>query len=189
MTFERHLAADRLLLLGHEDGAHAPLADLLEELVGADHRARALGQWPRQGQRSGRPGRFDFHGLYRPRDSPLGIVFEPGTFDGAIGDVQRVEGWGCFQEAAGLIQGSEQGVDLAAEVGIATAGALEVRGAIPGRGDLRGLVEDRFHAVPFASHGTGLHRHVVDPEGIATRRPELCHDSRAFFKRTCRRRV
>ena len=32
---------DRLGLLGHVDGAHAPLADRLQQLVGADDRARA----------------------------------------------------------------------------------------------------------------------------------------------------
>ena len=32
-----HRAADRLGLLGHVDDAHAPLADLLQQLVGADH--------------------------------------------------------------------------------------------------------------------------------------------------------
>ena len=36
-----HLAADGLGLLGHVDDAHAPLADLLQQLVGADRRARA----------------------------------------------------------------------------------------------------------------------------------------------------
>ena len=36
MIFKRNAAADRLGLLGHVDGAHAPLADLLEQLVGAD---------------------------------------------------------------------------------------------------------------------------------------------------------
>ena len=36
---ERHAAADRLLLLGHVDDAHAPFADLLQQLVGADLRA------------------------------------------------------------------------------------------------------------------------------------------------------
>ncbi len=39
---QRDAAADRLELLGHEDGAHAPFADLLEELVGADDCAEAL---------------------------------------------------------------------------------------------------------------------------------------------------
>ena len=37
---ERHLAPDRLLLLGHVDDAHAALADLLQQPVGADPRAR-----------------------------------------------------------------------------------------------------------------------------------------------------
>ena len=31
-----HLAADRLFLLGHKDDPHAPFADLLAKLVGAD---------------------------------------------------------------------------------------------------------------------------------------------------------
>ena len=37
-----HLAAHGLRLLGHVDDAHAPLADLLHQLVGADDRARAF---------------------------------------------------------------------------------------------------------------------------------------------------
>ncbi len=37
---EGDLALDRLGLLGHEDGAHAAFADLLQQLVGADRRAR-----------------------------------------------------------------------------------------------------------------------------------------------------
>ena len=36
---QRHLALDRLRLLGHEHDAQAPFADLLQELVGADDRA------------------------------------------------------------------------------------------------------------------------------------------------------
>ena len=39
-----HLAADGLRLLGHVDDAHAPLADLLQQLVGADDRAGPLGR-------------------------------------------------------------------------------------------------------------------------------------------------
>ncbi len=38
-----HLAANRVLLLGDEDQAKSPLADLLHEFVGADHGAGALG--------------------------------------------------------------------------------------------------------------------------------------------------
>ncbi len=41
---ERDLATDGLLLLGHVDDAHAALADLLEQLVGTDPRARPFGQ-------------------------------------------------------------------------------------------------------------------------------------------------
>ena len=42
---EGDLAADRLCLLGHVDDAHAAFADLLEQLVGADERAGAFGDW------------------------------------------------------------------------------------------------------------------------------------------------
>ena len=40
---QRHPAADRVRLLGHEDDAHAAFADLLQQLVGADDRAGAFG--------------------------------------------------------------------------------------------------------------------------------------------------
>ncbi len=40
---ERHAAADRFFLLGEVDDTHAPLADLLAELVGADLRSWAFG--------------------------------------------------------------------------------------------------------------------------------------------------
>ena len=40
---EGHLAADRLLLLGHEHQAEAPLADLFQQLVGTDDRAGTFG--------------------------------------------------------------------------------------------------------------------------------------------------
>ena len=43
---QRDRALDRLGLLGHEHDAHAAFADLLQQLVGADDRARALGDWP-----------------------------------------------------------------------------------------------------------------------------------------------
>ena len=39
---QRHRAPDRYLLLGHEHDAHAPLADLLEQLVRPDPSARPL---------------------------------------------------------------------------------------------------------------------------------------------------
>src|SRR5262249_41273635 len=42
---QRHLAAEGLLLLGQEDDPKAALADRLQQLVRADHRARALDKW------------------------------------------------------------------------------------------------------------------------------------------------
>ena len=53
---ERHLAADGLLLLGDEDQAHTPLADLLHQLVRADDGTGTLIQ---PGRRSGDDGRFE----------------------------------------------------------------------------------------------------------------------------------
>ena len=44
MTLSGYLALDWLRLLGHVDGAHAALADLLQQLVGADHRAGDCGR-------------------------------------------------------------------------------------------------------------------------------------------------
>ena len=46
-------AADGPVLLGHEDGAHAALADLLEQLVRADPAAGALGDRPGGRRRRG----------------------------------------------------------------------------------------------------------------------------------------
>jgi len=40
---QRHPTADGVRLLGHEDDAHAPLADLFEQLVRPDDRAGMLG--------------------------------------------------------------------------------------------------------------------------------------------------
>ena len=40
--FERHLAADRLGLLGHEHNAKSPFADLLQQFIRTDHHAGPL---------------------------------------------------------------------------------------------------------------------------------------------------
>jgi hypothetical protein len=53
---EGDLAADGVLLLGHVDDAHAALADLLEQLVRPDPRARALRRPRRAGRVQGRSG-------------------------------------------------------------------------------------------------------------------------------------
>ena len=47
MTFRATLRRTGCGLLGHVDGAHAPLADLLQQLVRADRRTGALRARPR----------------------------------------------------------------------------------------------------------------------------------------------
>ena len=59
--------------------------------------------------------------------------------------------------------GPGAGRRLLAEFGVAAAGVLEVCGAVLGRGDLGGLVEDRFHAATVASHDHGLHLRKAIP--------------------------
>ena len=58
-------------LLGHEDGAHAAFADLLQQLVRADQRVpgRSLGGRRRLGRRRGRPRRR-VEEAARPRRGP-----------------------------------------------------------------------------------------------------------------------
>ena len=51
MIFSATLRCDRLGLLGHVHGAHAPFADLLQEFVGANLRANALFDTWREGKR------------------------------------------------------------------------------------------------------------------------------------------
>jgi hypothetical protein len=63
----RDEALDRLGLLGHPDGAHAALADLLDQLVRPDDRAGALGDRALEGL----PGRGRAHGR------PIEVVAEP----------------------------------------------------------------------------------------------------------------
>ena len=65
---EGDLAPDGLGLLGHEDDAHAAFADLLQELVRADHAPGPLGEWPfADDAREIRNRRFQEPGRFRPR--------------------------------------------------------------------------------------------------------------------------
>ena len=64
-------------LLGHEDGAHAALADLLEQLVRADDRAGAFAET--DGGRlvpSGREGPRGLHGGGRPIQETAGFAVD-----------------------------------------------------------------------------------------------------------------
>ena len=69
---ERDLALDGLRLLGHVNDAHAPFADLLEQLVGTDPRPHSLGQQPLAQDRSrgGERMRQKTSELPDVRDSP-----------------------------------------------------------------------------------------------------------------------
>ena len=70
------LALDRLGLLRHEDGAHAALADLLQELVRADDRAGAFAEGDSGRLRPGhdRVGPRGPHGSGRPVQETAGFA-------------------------------------------------------------------------------------------------------------------
>jgi hypothetical protein len=96
------------LLLGHPDGAHAPLADLFEQLVGADDVAHCFA-----GQGNGRVG-----GPGSERSSPrrnLGRL---------------------FQEATGPKMRGQQFVHLCPQCLVVATGNGDVGSAIGLRGDL-----------------------------------------------------
>ena len=78
--------------------------------------------------------------------------------DRFIRDSRSTESARGLLEAAGLVQGHEQGVDFPAEIGISTADTIEVGGTALGRVDLCGLVEDRFHTAAIVSHDSNLQR-------------------------------
>ena len=71
-NLQGNFALDGLGLLGHEDGAHAAFADLLEQLVGTDTRPHSLGQQPLAQDRSrgGERMRQKTSGLPNVRDCP-----------------------------------------------------------------------------------------------------------------------
>ena len=76
---ERDAAADRLVLLGHVDDAHAPFADLLEELVRPDAVAGPLaGRLVRPGEAVGaalEDAGGPVVGLEQPLDAPAqGVI-------------------------------------------------------------------------------------------------------------------
>ena len=63
MTLRATLAADGLVLLGHEDDAHAAFADFFQELVGTDARSRPFRRW------------LVVHCANRRRFQPIGLLF------------------------------------------------------------------------------------------------------------------
>ena len=120
--FQRDLAPHRLLLLGHEHHAHAPFADLLQQLVRADLGAGAFGN-----------GAEDFGrghcGTLTPGPSPRGR--------GENGGSER----GMIEDAAGGSVGGEELFDASPHCRVAVAGFVE-QGHAPRRvGDFQGLDE------------------------------------------------
>ena len=127
--FERDLSLDRLRLLGEIDAAHAPLADFLADFVAADDRACSLPNTLRRG-RSGCLLRTERSSLAGSRDVDRGAILGrlPLTGDRSEGLLRgrfragRLARVGpSFEEAAGCVQGPEQGVDLASKLSIASA--------------------------------------------------------------------
>ena len=128
---QRDAAADGLGLLGHVDDAHAALADLLEQLVGADAGARSLGDRPGAGPVLDRAG---------------------GGIGGRRNGRPRVAGGG-IEEVARLRVGAQQGLDAAAELGVAAAGAVQEGGALGrGRSSPGRIRRSSLHSWPVLSH-------------------------------------
>ena len=120
---ERHLTADALLLLRHEDDAEAALANLLQQLVRADHRAGAFA-----GSRAGRRrrGQKFTHGQQR---------------DGEF-----------LQEAAGPQVRIHKFFHTRLQGVVGATGASQVGGALVLRRDLDGRTEDGIQAGLVGSH-------------------------------------
>ena len=108
MTLSATCAPDGRLLLGHEDDAHAALADRLQQLVRPDASARPLGD---------RPGR-------RPAGRGAGDR-SPRMLESTAPGLDRVD-----RADRPTARGAAEGLDAAAEFGVAGAGVLEVGGAL-----------------------------------------------------------
>ena len=94
MILSATLPADRLLLLGHEDHAHAAFADLLQELVGADHRSR------------------------RDGEAVITSAIDVPLLDGAKGRADKFKSlWLFIQGTPALLMSFQQGFDLARKDG------------------------------------------------------------------------
>ena len=146
ISFERRLAADRAELLGEEDGAHAPLADLLAELV-------AIGDDRIDEARAVVLGSID-GGAVVP------VLDRGGRRDGAggvgglgIGDEGPIQGGGR------CVVGGQQSVQPAAQLGMLADLGVEERPAVGGVGPLDGRQEQGFDSLGIGRHasvsGTG----------------------------------
>ena len=147
---QRHLALDGLGLLGEVDGAHAPLADLLAELVparddGAEERGRGLR--PEGGGRVGdRRGPLVLGGR-RPRGGRLVV---------GRGDRLGAPREGPLQRAGGVIVGGQQFFESSPQLVVAAAFPVEEGGPARRVGQVEGGLEQGFHASRVERHGGGL---------------------------------
>ena len=155
---QRDLAVDRSLLLGEEDDAHAALAELADDRVGADARAGPLGD---------RAGRSEVlaGGLGA---EPLGSL--------ATGEVRIPFGRGLGgggEEDAGANVGLQQLLDLGTERRLPPAGVSEVSGALGAFGPLEGFQEECLQVGLGRSHRSclqGPRDGGSEPASIPTKR-------------------
>src|SRR5262249_9539074 len=123
--FERHFAADRFLLLGHEDDAEAAFTDLLQELVGSDDGAGALGDWVVAGRDP----------LPPPPPPPKGR-------GGGLPEIARLE------------RSANQFLPPREQLGVAATGLSEVGGPRLGRIKLDGGTENGIEGRLLVDHGS-----------------------------------
>ena len=142
---ERDLAADGRLLLGHVDDAHAAFADLLEQLVRSDPRTGAFGEragdrvvarrraWAERLRVSRRSGRSTVPGLQGGQGRAFAARHGP----------RGHQPWGgVLEEAPRTVVDHQEGLDLAAELGVVPARSVQHGRALGGRAGLDGSHED-----------------------------------------------
>ena len=134
---EGDLALHGLGLLGHVDGAHAALADLLQQLVRADHRAGALGD--------------------RQLDGGANTHLGPNSRGGRCGSHVVVP-----EKAPDLGVRRQESIHAAAQFGVGAAGLVQVGGTL-GRIDLGQGGEEDGLGGGHLGHGRSPHGVVSPP--------------------------
>jgi len=127
---QRDLALHGVGLLGHEDGAHAAFADLLQQLVWADDGARGF-----RGRRRGAvalPRQILVHSKRRGHGRPL-------------------------QETSRTVMCFQQRIDPLPQLGIGAALAVEEGGPAGRVRFFGGREEDGLNALEIDWHGMSLH--------------------------------
>ena len=160
--FQRDLSLDRFGLIRSIDRAHSSLANHFDQCVAlGNDSAEAHGCVARRGSRSGR-GRA---GVFVDEISAVGGAFfhcwirgcrfgwawrACGVRGGLVGESHGL-GRGGFEDAVGIGVGEQEPVDLGAEVGVPSAGFVEVAGAHVG-GEIEDGEEDVANTVRVDGH-------------------------------------